>query len=530
MSPRGSGVILQSPETGEADDVSFVFGPRQPGIEGNKLSLAAPHLETGDEISDFYRQSQNLSPRSQFFMQKARVGQTLLMGQLNLQDEQAALAVRIVEKLRECGHAALLVGGCVRDLLLHRVPDDYDVATSARPEEIMQLFPRTVGVGAKFGVVLVTEDNAQVEVATFRTETGYCDRRRPDHVEFSDAKHDAMRRDFTINALFMDPATGELSDWTGGQDDLQSKTIRTVGDAKERFSEDALRLLRAVRFASSLGFTVEPRTWDALRECAGLITAISAERIRDELIRGFTRPNPGLFLDLLDASGLLRIVLPEVSDLKGCEQPPEFHPEGDVYVHTRLMLDLMRPDPSAALAFSVLLHDIGKPATAEVSDRIRFNNHQKVGAEIAEAIGRRLAFPNELREKVVRMVQRHMDFMNLTRMKESTLRRFLTEPTIEEEIELHRVDCLGSHGDTENCEVASAKLEEIRTESGGVALPSPLVNGYDLIALGLRPGPAFKQILRAVQDAQLEGQVTTREEALVRLSELASPWLEQQGP
>ena len=433
----------------------------------------------------------------------------------------ADLAIRVTQALRRAGHDALLVGGCVRDLLLGRHPDDFDVATDAVPDQVMALFPRTVPVGAQFGVVLVVEDDAQVEVATFRTDGGYADRRRPDSVCFSDARHDAERRDFTINAMFLDPDTGLIVDFAEGESDIAAKLIRSVGDPRRRFSEDALRLLRAVRFASSLGFHIEPVTWVALCELAGTITAVSSERIRDELSKGLTRANPGLFLRLLDSSGLLDILLPEVAALKGCDQPPQFHPEGDVFAHTRLMLDHLPEDRSPALAFAALLHDVGKPPTREVLDRIRFNNHSKVGADIADSICRRLAMSNELREGVVEMVRRHMDFMNLTRMRRSTLRRFLAGPHIRDEIELHRADCIASHGNTENCDYAVRHLEEFAalTPTGG--LPPPLVNGEDLIAMGMKPGPRFAVLLREVQDAQLEGRITDREQALYLLGTLA---------
>lgn len=429
--------------------------------------------------------------------------------------------MRIVDRLTRHGHEAFLVGGCVRDLLRRCEPDDYDIATSARPEQVIALFPRTVAVGAKFGVVLVVDDGAQAEVAAYRCESGYLDHRHPQIVEFSDARHDALRRDFTINGLFMNPSSGEVFDFVGGRADIETNIIRAIGDPRERFTEDALRLLRALRFSSSLEYDIEPGTWNALRALSHTITEISAERVRDEIIKGFTRPHPGKFLDLLDRSGLLGILLPEAAATKGCRQPPEFHPEGDVYEHTKLMLAALPPDPSPALALAALLHDAGKPATMQLADRIRFNNHHKAGAEMVEHIGRRLAFPNELRERVKAMVLRHMDFINLTSMRKSTLRRFLAAPAIEEDIELHRADCLASHGDTSNCDYALRHLAEMRAESPEGKLPRPLVNGRDLIDMGLEPGPRFRVLLRAVQDAQLEGSVSGREQALAMLKSLA---------
>jgi poly(A) polymerase len=427
-----------------------------------------------------------------------------------------------VEKLQSLGYEALWVGGCVRDLLLGIEPDDYDVATSATPEQIQSIFPQTVPVGAKFGVILVVHHGVPVQVATFRSDEGYSDRRRPDAVRFCDARSDSRRRDFTMNGLFMDPATGRVDDYVGGVADIRASIIRSIGDPDQRFREDALRLLRAVRFASSLNFTIEPATWESLVRHAALIREISAERIRDELIKGLTRPRPHVFLDLLDQSGLLEVILPEVAALKGCEQPPQFHPEGDVFVHTRLMLQHLKPNPSPALAFAILLHDIAKPATRTVTDRIRFNNHHSVGAEMADAICRRLVLPNETREQVVAMVRRHMDFINLGRMRESTLRRFLASPTIEDEMELHRVDCLASHGDLQNYDLARERLDQSGSEAAAALLPPPLITGKDLIAAGFCPGPAFGRILASVQDAQLEGRVTTPDDALALAKQIAA--------
>lgn len=431
-------------------------------------------------------------------------------------------ALLVIRRLHDAGFEAFLVGGCVRDMLLGVTPEDYDVATSARAEQVLTLFDHTVAIGAKFGVVLVLVGESQIEVATYRAEGGYSDHRRPDWVEFTDAKHDAERRDFTVNALFFDSEENRVLDFVGGEADLHAGVIRAVGEAADRFREDALRLLRAVRFASTLGFEIEKRTWDALREGCAQIRHVSAERIRDELTKGLTRGNPDRFLDLLDTSGLLELILPEVSAMKGVEQPPCFHPEGDVFQHTRLMLSHLPPKPSPELAFAVLLHDVGKPPTASFSDRIRFNNHDKVGAEMAETICRRLAFSNEMRHRVVGMIRRHMQFINLPRMRQSTLRRFLTASTIDDEIELHRIDCMGSHGDTENYRLAVERLGHFREIVSQPGLPPPLVTGDDLIAAGLKPGPSFKRILNSVQNAQLDGKVHTREEALLLMQRLSS--------
>jgi poly(A) polymerase len=452
--------------------------------------------------------------------------QMKIRGEILRSDARAHEAIGVCRILRENGHEAYLVGGCVRDLLLHRVPSDYDVATDAKPDLVMQLFPKTFPVGAKFGVILVLTKNFEIEVATFRQESGYSDSRRPDCVEFSDAIHDARRRDFTINGLYLDPENLQILDYVNGISDLQAKLIRAIGNPKHRFNEDALRILRALRFASSLGFDIEQETFEAVCELYTRVREISIERVRDELIKGFTRHHPDLFLDLLDRSGMLQLLLPEVTAMKGCEQPPQFHPEGDVFVHTRMMLSLLPDNPTPALAFATLLHDVGKPPTFEVRDRIRFNNHDKVGAEMADRICRRLLFPNVLREQITAMVSRHMNFMNLPRMKESTLRRFLSADTIEDEIELHRLDCLSSHGGIENYHLAREKLQEVRAEEPKGKLPQPLVTGYDLIERGLKPGPRFKEILNHVQDAQLEKQVSTRDDALHMLDRILKEMVE----
>ena len=421
-------------------------------------------------------------------------------------------AVQIVKTLRDAGHEAYLVGGCVRDLLRGVPPQDYDVATSATPEVVQRLFPRTVPVGAQFGVILVLEGDSTYEVATFRTDEGYQDGRHPERVVFSTAEQDAKRRDFTINGLFWDPVAKRILDYVGGQADLKRKLIRAIGDPAQRFTEDKLRVLRAVRFSAVLGFPVEPATWAAVAAHAPQITVVSGERIRDELIKLFTGPHPGRGLDLLDQSGLLAIVLPEVAATKGVQQPPEFHPEGDVYVHTRLLLELLKA-PSPTLALAGLFHDIGKPPTFQVRERIRFDGHDRVGADMTERICRRLRFSNEETEKIVSSVGNHMRFKDVQRMRVSTLKRMLRQPNFSEEMALHRADCLASHKQLDNWRFLRKKLKEF---SAPQALkPPPLVSGRDLLTAGYPEGPVIGQILRLVEEQQLEGAVTSHAEAMI---------------
>jgi len=422
-------------------------------------------------------------------------------------------ATRIVRRLREAGHEALFAGGCVRDRLLGRVAHDMDIATSARPEEVQRLFPRTVAVGAQFGVIVVLESGAEFQVATFRSDGAYIDGRRPESVAYTTAEGDARRRDFTINGLFFDPVENRVLDFVGGEADLKAGVIRCIGEPGERFGEDKLRLLRGVRFAATLGFLIEPATWDALRDRAREIAAVSAERIRDELVKIFRHPSRVRGFDLLDESGLLEILLPEVAAMKACEQPPDFHPEGDVFVHTRLMLSLLPESVSIPLVFSVLFHDIGKPPTwfRDETGRIRFNGHESVSAAMAEKILARLRFSNAETEATVACVKNHMAFKDVQAMRVATLKRFLSRPTMDDELELHRADCLGSHGMLDNHEFLLAKRDEF---SRAPLIPPPLVTGNDLIALGWMPGPHFKKILDAVQVRQLEGALASREEAL----------------
>ena len=424
-----------------------------------------------------------------------------------------SVARNIVRRLRDAGHAALFAGGCVRDSLMGKAPNDFDIATSARPEQVQTLFPRTVPVGVQFGVILVVEQGMEYQVATFRSDGAYLDGRHPKNVTFTTAEGDARRRDFTINGLFYDPIEERVLDFVGGRKDLETRTLRAIGNPADRFAEDKLRLLRGVRFASTLGFKIEAATWDAIRAGAPAIREVSAERVRDELVKIFSSPHRVRGFDLLDASGLMAEILPEISSLKGCEQPPDFHPEGDVFVHTRLMLSLLPDDVSVPLVFAVLFHDLGKPPTMERDEtgRIRFSGHESVSARMTEEIMRRLRFSNEEIEATVEMVQNHMVFKDVQNMRVARLKRFMARPTFDDELELHRVDCLGSHGLLDNYEFLKRRREEFASEP---LIPPPLLNGHDLIALGWKPGPDFKTVLDAVQIRQLEGTLHTREEAL----------------
>jgi poly(A) polymerase len=422
-------------------------------------------------------------------------------------------ARHIVRRLREAGHQALFAGGCVRDALMGKTPHDFDIATSARPEQVQTLFPRTVPVGVQFGVVLVIENGQEYQVATFRSDGNYLDGRHPQSVTFSSAEEDARRRDFTVNGLFYDPIDEKVLDFVGGRQDLETRTLRAIGSPAERFAEDKLRLLRGVRFAATLDFTIETETWTAIRAGAPAIRDVSAERLRDELVRIFTSPRRVRGFDLLDASGLMAVILPEMVPLKGCEQPPDFHPEGDVFVHTRLMLSLLPETVSIPLVFAALFHDLGKPPTMQRDEngRIRFNGHESVGAEMTERIMRRLRFSNEEIEATVAMVQNHMVFKDVQNMRVARLKRFMARPTFDDELELHRVDCLASHGLLDNFEFLKRRRQDFASEP---LIPPPLITGHDLIAMGWKPGPKFKTVLDAVQVRQLEGTLQTREEAL----------------
>lgn len=420
----------------------------------------------------------------------------------------------ITSKIRKAGHTCYFAGGCVRDQLLGIEPKDYDIATSATPEEVLGLFPKSDSIGAHFGVILVKQQGIGFEVATFREDGTYTDSRHPSSVTFTTAEVDASRRDFTVNGLFQDPETDEIIDYVDGQPDLTAKTLRAIGVARDRFEEDALRLMRAVRFATKLGFEIESETWSAIKANAHLLEHIAIERIQSELNLILLSPNRARGLDLLVDSGLIQYFLPEVLDLIGCEQPPQFHPEGDVYVHTRMMLDMIEEPITLELCLSVLLHDIAKPATYSYcpeEDRIRFSGHDQVGAEMAEQILRRLKYSNKIIDDVCAMVLNHMNFMNVRFMKKSKVKRFMARPTYEQEMELHRVDCASSNGITENYDFLRTKEQEFSEEP---LIPKPLVSGKDLIALGRKPGPQFKKILLDLQTEQLEGKLQTRAEAL----------------
>jgi tRNA nucleotidyltransferase/poly(A) polymerase len=422
-------------------------------------------------------------------------------------------AREIVRKLRAVRHVAYYAGGCVRDLLRGDVPKDIDIATDARPEAVQKIFSRTYAVGAHFGVIVVLENGFQFEVATFRSDGAYLDGRRPVEVHFATAEEDAARRDFTINGMFFDPEKEEVIDFVGGRADLERRVIRAIGDPAQRFAEDRLRMLRAVRFATVLDFEIDPATWGAVKTSAASITEISAERIREELMRIFLSPKRARGWDLLDASGLMRAILPELEKMKGCEQPPQFHPEGDVFKHTRIMLGMLPAEVSPPLVLSVLFHDIGKPPTATVDaeGRIRFNGHDRIGAEMTEAIMERLRFSRAEIDDTVEAVRQHMVFKDVPNMRVAKLKRFMARPTFNDELELHRVDCASSHAMLDNYEFLLKKKEEFASEP---IIPPPLVRGDDLIAMGMKPGPQFGEILEAVETRQLEGMLKDREEAL----------------
>ena len=422
-----------------------------------------------------------------------------------------ALAHAVIAKLRAAGHQAYLVGGCVRDLLLQRRPEDFDIATDARPDRIMGLFPNSGRVGAQFGVVLVRDVFAQVEVATSRSDREYDDGRHPSAVRFeSNPRQDVERRDFTINGLLMDPDTGDVLDYVGGRADLDRRVVRAIGDPGLRFREDHLRLLRAVRFAARLGFTIEPATMAAICVNHALIRTVAVERVRDELVRILTEGGARRGFELLDESGLLGDILPEVTAMKGVAQPPEYHPEGDVWTHTLLLLEKMQK-PTVTLAMGALLHDVGKPPVFRVAGRIRFDGHVEEGVRMTHEILMRLRFSRDEMEQVEALVANHMRFKDVDRMKESTLKRFLRMPDFAEHLELHRLDALSASGRLENYELARRKLEEFPDER---LRPDPLMTGADLIGAGYEPGPLFSKMLAAVEDAQLEGRIHTPGEAL----------------
>src|SRR5882672_9756738 len=426
-----------------------------------------------------------------------------------------AHAISVIRTLRDAGFPAFLVGGCVRDVILGREPSDYDVTTRAKPEEVMSLFPETYAVGAQFGVVLVPSPDKTwtVEVATFRSDESYSDGRRPDSVRYSqDAREDVERRDFTINGLLLDPLSDEVLDYVGGRRDLEARILRTIGDPERRFTEDKLRLLRAVRFAARFGYEIEPATFSAIRKLAPQIHQVSRERVADELNKMLTEGRARQAFELLDATHLLPEVLPEISAMKGVAQPPQYHPEGDVWQHTLLLLENLPQACSVTQAWGALLHDVGKPPTFRVApDRIRFDNHVDVGVKMAEEICRRLRFSNDATEQILALVGNHMRFAHVTQMKESTFKKFVRMPHFDEHIELHRLDCQASHCDLTSYNFTRERIAAIPPES---IRPAPLVSGDDLIAAGYSPGPQFKEILSLVEDAQLEGRLQSKDSAM----------------
>jgi poly(A) polymerase len=430
-------------------------------------------------------------------------------------------AEQICSTLRGSGYQAYLVGGCVRDILLGREPADYDVATDATPDRVEEIFPNSLTVGAQFGVVVVIaesseENNLQVEVATFRSDVGYSDGRHPDAVLYTKStEEDVKRRDFTINGLLLDPKTNEVLDYVGGRDDLDAGIIRAIGQPEARFREDKLRMLRAVRFAARFGYTIEPEAFRAIQRLAPEVVQVSAERLRDEMTKLLTEGSARRGFEWLDETRLLPELLPEIARMKGVEQPPQFHPEGDVWIHTRMMLEGLKPGCSHTLAWGVLLHDVGKPPTfappSGPHGRIRFDRHVEVGTRMAEEICRRLRFSNADTEQIAALVANHLRFKDVPQMKLATLKRFARLDRFEEHLELHRLDCMCSHRNLENYEFMRRFLAETPQEQ---VHPDRLLTGEDLISLGLRPGPKFKEILDRAEDAQLDGKIATHEEAL----------------
>ncbi len=425
-------------------------------------------------------------------------------------------ALEIVRTLQARGFRALWAGGCVRDMLLGVVPKDYDIATNADLQEVIGIFPNAREVGAHFGVVVVTRGECVYEVARFRRDVGYSDGRHPDRVVFTDEVEDAQRRDFTINGMFYDPIAEQVLDYVGGQTDLKRQVIRAIGDPYARFADDRLRLLRAIRFGCRYHWSVDEATQRAICEKSNGILAVSWERIRDELGKILTEGGAPLGVRWLIDWGVMAQIMPEVLEMNGVPQPPEYHPEGDVLTHTLIMLGLLEK-PSVELAMGVLLHDIGKPRTFEVLDRIRFNNHTAVGAKIAEDVCRRLRFSNEQIEHIVSLVLDHHRFMHVREMRRSKLVRFLRDPYFNDHLALHRMDCLACHGMLDNyffCKNELAGLEPERLR------PIPLINGHDLITLGYKPGPFFKQVLAAIEDAQIEETIQNKDEALTMAKHL----------
>ena len=430
---------------------------------------------------------------------------------MNLNSVKAQKALAIAKTLKSNGHQVLFAGGCVRDFLMRQEPQDFDLATTARPEIVESLFAKTIAVGKQFGVILVMDREDCFEVATFRQEGAYRDGRHPDEIRFTSPQEDALRRDFTVNGLFFDPFENKVIDYVNGQEDIKRRVIRAIGDPLKRFEEDKLRLLRAVRFASTLDFEIEKPTWDALCRMAGEITVVSPERIRDELIKILTRPGAARGYTLMSDCGLMRVILPEIETMKGVQQQPEYHPEGDVFIHTRMLLEKL-DKPSLALAFGALFHDIAKPKTFAVREgRITFYEHEHIGVQMTEAIMRRLRFSNDQIRDVCACVGNHMKFANVQQMRSGKLKQFVSRPTFTDELEMPRIDCLSSHGMLDNYKFLGVKLKEYEKED---LKPKPILTGHDLQALGMKPGPEMKPLLEELYELQLEGQFPDKTAAL----------------
>lgn len=435
---------------------------------------------------------------------------------MSLPTQSRALAESICETLHLNGHQAFLVGGCVRDLLMGREPSDYDVATDAHPERVQELFPSSLAVGAKFGVTLVVEDDAEVEVATFRSDMGYSDGRHPDRVVYSNSpQEDVRRRDFTINGLLIDPHTREVLDFVTGRADLKAGVVRAIGDPETRFAEDKLRMVRAIRFAARFGFQIEAATLEAIRTLAARVLQVSPERLREELTRLLTDGAARRAFELLDQTGLLAVILPDIARMKGVEQPPQFHPEGDVWTHTLIMLEKLPANSSPTLAWGVLLHDVGKPPTFAAPNgpkgRIRFDGHVEMGTRMAQGLCHALKFSNDDTRQIEALVANHLRFKDVHQMRPATLKRFIRLPKFEEHLELHRLDCLASHGNLDSYDFVRRFVDETPPEQ---VRPPRLLTGADLIQMGLRPGPRFKEILLAVEEAQLDGRLPDRNSAI----------------
>lgn len=430
-------------------------------------------------------------------------------------------AREVVVELRNYGHKAFCVGGCARDTILGIEPKEYDITTSATPEEVSEIFPHTVPIGVSFGVMLVIIGKYQFEVATFRKDQSYTDGRHPDSVIYSSQEQeDVRRRDFTINGMLYDPLEEEVIDYVDGLSDIDNKIVKTIGDPYERFSEDKLRMMRAIRFSSRYNFELDLETFAAIEKLAADITQVSSERIRDEITKIITQKNPGHGLKMLSISGLLKYILPEVEIMNGVKQPPEFHPEGDVFIHTCLVLDKLFQNEegivSPELAMGALLHDVGKPPTFSVSDRIRFNGHDKLGAEMSKRICRDLKFSNKQIELIYELIRDHLKFKDVFKMKKSTLKRFIGMPNFEEHMALHLADCQASHGLTAAYDFVMEKYNEYEEEE---IKPTPLISGKELIDMGYNPGPLFSEILNFVEEAQLEGDISTTEDAKKKVLE-----------